>query len=77
MSLRLWVVKLVENCPRCSGHASFVRGLDEEFEIPLHMARLLVLPETMWLRSVSKLSSGTFADGSRCCGHFSSHPRSF
>ncbi|GMH21544.1 hypothetical protein Nepgr_023386 [Nepenthes gracilis] len=45
MSLRLWVGKLVVTCPKGSGPASFIRGLADGFEIPLHMAgcRFLVI----------------------------------
>ncbi|GMH29040.1 hypothetical protein Nepgr_030883 [Nepenthes gracilis] len=57
MSLRLWVGKLVVTYPRSSGPASFIRGLAEESEIPLHMALLLVLPESMWMSGSYSVTS--------------------
>ncbi|GMH00963.1 hypothetical protein Nepgr_002802 [Nepenthes gracilis] len=76
-----WVVKLVENCSRCYGCASLVRGRAEESKIPLHMAMMLILPEMMWQQAVSNLSPRSLVDGwceccPRCCGHVFSHPRS-
>ncbi|GMH04868.1 hypothetical protein Nepgr_006708 [Nepenthes gracilis] len=51
-----WVVKLVENCLRCCGRASLVRGRAEESDVPLLIAMMLILPEKLWQRAVSNLS---------------------